>query len=150
MTPPRLPLTRAVRLLIAETTCYPCGLGGLPRLRDEAGELRPAPVPYTILDSLPGVFSGPPFADWHADAAWSYQVTSVGERDDQVQWLADEVRKAVASRTPDGWTHELVVPGMRVIDRQMEFDAGGDPAEVSPTGSIVTYVQRFTVTVTPA
>jgi hypothetical protein len=109
----------------------------------------PAPVPYTILDSLPAEFTGPPLWDWHADAAWAYQITSVGERADQVEWLADRVRAGVVGRTDGRWTHDLRVPEVRVIDRELTYDAGGEPS-VSAAGVIVSYVQRVTITVTPA
>lgn len=145
MTIPRLPLTRALVAVLAEGTGRPCGLGVLPRAVD--GE--PAAFPYLILDSLPGEFSGPSFADWHADAAWTYQVTSVGERADQVQWLSDRVRAVLFDRTASGWRTEVAVAGMRVIDRELTVDAGGDPVDGSQ-GDIVSYVQRFTITVTPA
>ncbi|MFE0642811.1 MULTISPECIES: hypothetical protein [unclassified Streptomyces] len=140
MSPPRLPLTRALVGVLAAGTGRPCGLGVLPRAADG----QPAGFPYLILDSLPGEFSGPSFADWQADATWTYQVTSVGERADQTQWLGDRVRVVVAERL-----RGLVVPGMRLIDREMTYDADGEPVDGSQ-GSIVTYVQRFTVTVTPA
>ncbi|MDH2389393.1 hypothetical protein QCN29_11430 [Streptomyces sp. HNM0663] len=140
MSPPRLPLTRALVDVFAVGTGRPCGLGVLPRTADGQA----AAFPYLILDSLPGEFSGPSFGDWQADAAWTYQATSVGERADQVQWLGDRVRVVVA-----GWLRHLVVPGMRVIDRELTYDADGEPVDGSQ-GSIVTYVQRFTITVTPA
>ncbi|MCR8573078.1 hypothetical protein [Streptomyces sp. Isolate_219] len=151
MTAARLPVTRALAALIAKTTGRPCGVGELPRLQDESGEWEPASAPYTILDSLPGDFSGPPLWDWHADAAWTYQVTSVGERDDQVQWLSDRVRAGIVGRNGngDGWAHDLWVPQARVIDRELDHDSGGEPS-VSAAGAIVSYVQRFTITVTPA
>jgi hypothetical protein len=147
--PRRLPVTRALAALIAKTTGRPCGIGELPRVRSKSGEWGPTAAPYTILDSLPGEFSGPPLWNWHADAAWSYQVTSVGERDDQVQWLSDRVRHGVVGRTDDEWAHDLQVPQARVIDRELDHDAGGEPS-VSAAGAIVSYVQRFTITVTPA
>ncbi|MER6099159.1 hypothetical protein ABT154_25585 [Streptomyces sp. NPDC001728] len=140
MSPPRLPLTRALVGTLAAGTGRPCGLGVLPRAADG----QPAAYPYLILGSLPGEFSGPSFGDWQADATWTYQATSVGERADQVQWLGDRVRVVVAERL-----RGLAVPGMRVIDRELTYDADGEPVDGSQ-GSIVTYVQRFTVTVTPA
>ncbi|AWK09592.1 hypothetical protein DDQ41_12420 [Streptomyces spongiicola] len=140
MSPPRLPLTRALVDVLAVGTGRPCGLGVLPRTADGQA----AAFPYLILDSLPGEFSGPSFGDWQADAAWTYQATSVGERADQVQWLGDRVRVVVADRL-----RNLDVPGMRVIDRELTYDADGEPVDGSQ-GSIVTYVQRFTITVTPA
>ncbi|WP_149183318.1 hypothetical protein [Streptomyces sp. TRM49041] len=140
MSPPRLPLTRALVNVLGAGTGRPCGLGVLPRTADG----KTAAFPYLILDSLPGEFSGPSFGDWQADATWTYQATSVGERADQAQWLGDRVRVVVADRL-----RNLAVPGMRVIDRELTYDADGEPVDGSQ-GSIVTYVQRFTITVTPA
>ncbi|MGW0542326.1 hypothetical protein ACWD0D_18705 [Streptomyces griseoincarnatus] len=144
----RLPVTRALATLLEHATGRPCGIGELPCIQGESG-WEPAPVPYTILDSLPAEFTGPPLWDWHADAAWGYQVTSVGERVDQVEWLADRVRAGVVGRRDGHWTHDLHVPEGRVIDRELTYDAGGEPS-VSAAGAIVSYVQRVTITVTPA
>jgi hypothetical protein len=144
----RLPVTRALAALLERATGRPCGVGELPRVQGRSGEWEPAVVPYLILDSLPGEFGGPPLWDWHADAAWTYQVTSVGERDDQVQWLADRVRACLVGRNGDRWSHDLRVPQARVIDRVLDHDAGGE-SSVSAAGVIVSYVQRFTITVTP-
>ncbi|MGW3121357.1 hypothetical protein ACWDBW_30110 [Streptomyces sp. NPDC001107] len=145
----RLPVTRALAALVERATGRPCGVGELPRVQRESGEWEPASAPYTILDSLPGEFTGPPLEDWHADAAWTYQLTSVGERGDQVEWLADRVRVGLVGRSDGRWTHDLPVPEVRVIDRELTYDAGGEPS-VSAAGVIVSYVQRFTITVTPA
>ncbi|MFI1735212.1 hypothetical protein ACH40E_39540 [Streptomyces acidicola] len=144
MSPPRLPLTRALVDALSAGTSRPCGLTVLPRAAD--GE--PAAYPYLVLDSLPGEFSGPSFADWQADAAWTYQVTSIGERADQVQWLGDRVRATLFDRAASCWRTDITAPGLRVIDRELTYDADGEPVDGS-RGSIVTYVQRFTVTVTP-
>ena len=149
MTVARLPVTRALAALLEMATGRPSGVGELPRVQGKSGEWEPAEVPYTILDSLPGEFSGPPLWVWHADAAWTYQVTSVGEREDQVEWLADRVRAGVVGRTDGRWDHDLHVPQARVMDRELDHDAGGEPF-VSAAGAIVSYVQRFTITVTPA
>ncbi|MEU6254293.1 hypothetical protein [Streptomyces sp. NPDC047043] len=144
----RLPVTRALAALVEHTTGRPCGIGELPCVQGKSG-WEPAAAPYTVLDSLPAEFSGPPLWDWHADASWSYQVTSVGERGDQVEWLADRVRAGVVGRTDGHWTHDLLIPEVRVIDRELTYDAGGEPS-VSAAGAIVSYVQRVTITVTPA
>lgn len=144
----RLPVTRALAALLEQATERPCGCGELPRVRGKFG-WTPARVPYAILDSLPAEFAGPPLSDWHADAAWSYQVTSVGKRGDQVEWLADRVRVGLVGRIGGRWRHELRVPGFRVMDRELTYDAGGEQS-VSAAGAIVSYVQRVTITVTPA
>ncbi|MEU0839482.1 hypothetical protein ABZ370_08425 [Streptomyces sp. NPDC005962] len=144
----RLPVTRALAALLEHTTGRPCGVGEHPRVQQKSG-WDTAPVPYMILDSLPAEFAGPPLWDWHADAAWAYQITSVGERADQVEWLADRVRAGVVGRTDGGWAQDLAVPEARVIDRELTYDAGGEPS-VSAAGVIVSYVQRVTITVTSA
>ncbi|WP_431770887.1 hypothetical protein [Streptomyces cucumeris] len=144
----RLPVTRALAALVEKTTGRPCGIGELPRVEGKSG-WEPAACPYTILDSLPAEFGGPPLWDWHADAAWSYQITSVGERGDQVEWLADRVRSGIVGRTDGRWVHDLLIPEARLIDRELTYDAGGEPS-VSAAGAIVSYVQRVTITVTPA
>lgn len=144
MTPPRLPLTRALVELIRERTGRPCGWSALPT----DGRGVPVATPYTVLDSLPALgFDGPGFSDWHADVLWTYQVTSVGDRGDQVEWLADRIRDTVVGRAGDGWRTPLRIAGQRVIDRELTADGAGEPAEGSQ-GSIVTYVQRFTLRVT--
>ncbi|MFF4802345.1 hypothetical protein ACFY1U_28735 [Streptomyces sp. NPDC001351] len=144
----RLPVTRALATLVEQATGRPCGLGELPLVQGESGR-EPARAPYTILDALPAEFSGPPLWDWHADAAWAYQVTSIGERADQVQWLADRVRAGVVGRSDGDWARDLRVPEVHVVDRELTYDAGGE-LSVSAAGVIVSYVQRFTITVTPA
>lgn len=149
MTFPRLPVTRALSALIEKATGRPCGIAELPRVQTESGVWESAGTPYAVLDSLPGDFSGPPLEDWHADAAWGYQVTSVGERGDQVEWLADRVRAGVVGRRDGEWLYDLRIPQGRVMDRELDYDSGGETS-VSAAGAIVSYVQRFTITVTPA
>ncbi|NEW72594.1 hypothetical protein [Streptomyces rhizosphaericus] len=144
----RLPVTRALADLVEHATGRPCGIGELPRVQGKSG-WEVASTPYTVLDSLPAEFTGPPLWDWHADAAWSYQITSVGERVDQVEWLADRVRVGVVGRIGGRWRHDLHIPGVLVTDRELTYDAGGEPS-VSAAGAIVSYVQRVTITVTPA
>ncbi|MFJ1994252.1 hypothetical protein [Streptomyces asiaticus] len=144
----RLPVTRALAALVEHATGRPCGIGELPLVQEKSG-WKVASTPYTILDSLPAEFTGPPLWDWHADAAWSYQITSVGERADQVEWLADRVRVGVVGRTDGRWNHDLRIPEACVSDRELTYDAGGEPS-VSATGAIVSYVQRVTIIVTPA
>ncbi|MGW4073765.1 hypothetical protein ACWELB_09645 [Streptomyces asiaticus] len=144
----RLPVTRALADLVEHATGRPCGIGELPRVQGKSG-WEVASTPYTVLDSLPAEFTGPPLWDWHADAAWSYQITSVGEGVDQVEWLADRVRVGVVGRTGGRWSYDLRIPQARVTDRELTYDAGGEPS-VSAAGAIVSYVQRVTITVTPA
>lgn len=125
MAPNRLPMTKALRTMVATVTGKPCGLGTIPNVGGV-----PAEPPYSILYALEGSLDGPPFGDANADAEWTYQVTSVGERDDQAQWLADKVRAAILSRTSSGWTNAIPVSGMKVIGRAHAGEGGTDAAEV--------------------
>jgi len=138
---PRQPTTSALRAMVAAVTGFPTGSGEIPRVG--AGL---APRPYLILYSLPGVGrSGPPFGDAAADAVWSYQLTAVGDREDQARALLDRAMGAVLERTGDDWVNALVVPGANITARVSTGDGGGD-AE----GGILTAAETFALHVTPS
>ncbi|GAA2770240.1 hypothetical protein XF35_39890 [Streptomyces platensis subsp. clarensis] len=143
-------VTNAVLALLAETTGLPVGRGRLP-----AG----AGLRYYVLYSLDTAVSGPPLADEHDDLSVVYQVTSVSAPDpakpgsagsaEQAEWLADKARTAFLARNPatGHWLHDLPVPGAVVMTRELDTEPGGtnDPAD-----AIMSYVQRFRFTLTPA
>ncbi|MFD3511932.1 hypothetical protein [Streptomyces sp. NPDC058657] len=138
----RLPVTRALQELLAVATGRPCGFGSLPVV---AG--KPVPVPYTVLYALGGTVSGAPLADRGEDAELVYQVTAVGGRADQAQWLADKVRQAVLARAATGqWSNPLVIPGVEVWARELDTDAGTDDAGASD--GVVTSSQRYRLSAT--
>lgn len=131
----RVPITAAVRAMLATVTGRPCGVGSLP-----LADGRPAPLPYTVLYPLGGSVGGAPFADASEDAHPMYQVTVVAGRSDQAEWLADRVRRAFLARTPaGGWESDLTAPGISVWGRQLIVDEAGD----SSTSDVATYIQRY-------
>ncbi|WP_433547166.1 hypothetical protein ACQPZG_20335 [Streptomyces sp. CA-294286] len=135
-------MNRAFQEMLARATGKPCGLGALPQV---AG--KPAPAPYTVLYPLGGTISGAPLADQGEDADLLYQVTAVGARTDQAEWLADRVRRAVLERTPTGvWGHALDPAGVDVWARGLDADAGTDDAGAAE--GVVTSSQRFRLSAT--
>lgn len=138
----RAPFTAAVRAMLAAATGRPCGLGALPLL-----DGRPAPLPYSVLYPLGGPVNGAPFADASEDASPAFQVTIVGARTDQVEWLGDRVRRAFLQRTAAGeWEYPVTVPGLNVWARELLVDEGVDPA----SGDVMTCIQRYKFSVTAA
>ncbi|MFI6469844.1 hypothetical protein ACIBL5_06200 [Streptomyces sp. NPDC050516] len=128
-------VTAALQITIARATGRPCGLGKLP-----LADGKPATVPYTVLYPLGGQVGGAPLADVSEDAILVYQLTSVAERADQAEWMADRVRRAVLERTASG-AHQylLVVPGVNVWARELDADDGIDTS----AEGVVTSSQRY-------
>ncbi|MFB7867358.1 hypothetical protein [Streptomyces sp. NPDC056069] len=143
-------VTTAAIVLLTEATGLPVGRGRIPA---NAG------LRYYVLYSLETDTDGPPLADEHEDLTVVYQVTSVSAPDpakpgsagsaEQAEWLADKVRMAFLARNPATglWVNDLSVPGAVVRARELDTEPGGtnDPAD-----AIMSYVQRFRVTLTPA
>jgi len=148
MTLPRLPFTKALRALLEEHTGRPVGRDGFPRI-DAPGSpehgTRPAP-PFYVLNTLPGtVYSGPPFADDHADVEWTYQLDSVSRRADQAEWHRDHARQVLLGRGEDGQSFAvpITVEGMTVIGRRAGADGGPDSAD-----DVVSASEQYTFTIT--
>jgi hypothetical protein len=148
MTPPRLPLTKALRTVLENATGKPVGLGGFPRV-DAPGSPehgQPVPPPFSVLYVSPGsVYDGPPFDDDHADATWVYHVTCVGKRLDQAQWLLDRVHGAVLDRAPDGQGYATPIPvdGMKIIRRRAVADGAPDTE-----GDVASVFEQYAITIT--
>ncbi|MEU6979569.1 hypothetical protein [Streptomyces sp. NPDC046371] len=146
----RRTVTTAIITLLTEATGLPVGRGRAP-----AG----AGLRYYVLYALDTAVSGPPLADEHEDMTVIYQVTSVSAPDpakpgsagsaEQAEWLADKARTAFLARNPatGTWMHDLPLPGAVVMSRALDTEPGGtnDPAD-----AIMSYVQRFRFTLTPA
>lgn len=138
----RLPFTKALRAMLQDTTGRPVGLGRYPT--DSSGQV--VATPYAVLFPIPGTtYDGPPLWDAFDTPTWQYQVTSVGARADQAEWMGDRVRVALLDRLDGRWTHELVVPGLLVLSREHVADGGADS-----DGGTVSQVDRFAFTVTGA
>jgi hypothetical protein len=143
-------VTNAVLTMLAAATGRPVGRGKAPA--------NPG-LSYYVLYPLDGAVSGPPLTDENEDLTVTFQVTSVSLPDpakpgtsgsaEQVEWMADKARAAFLARNPatGAWMNELAVDGAVVMCRELDTEPGGtnDPAD-----AIMSYVQRFKVTLTPA
>ena len=138
----RLQMNKALRVMLEAGIGKPVGMNGYPTTADG----RPVQGLFAVLYAIPpSTFSGPPLADGHADATWSYQVTCVAQREDQLMWLGDKVRTVMLGRTASGWATSLAAPGMTVMHREHTGDS-----PVISEGEAVSYAELFTVKVTPA
>jgi hypothetical protein len=160
---PRLPMTKAVRSLLAEVTGKPWEIRRIPRVpatHDDGTlvvpeKLVPAEPVFGILYPQWRTFSGPQYADQHADVVWHYQATIAVRRGDQGEVWGDKVIRALVGRTADlRFAYDLDIPatedhpGMRVIDRTIEEDGSDEGVGDSATG-VVTVDIRFSLSVTP-
>lgn len=138
----REPVSEALQHLIVKATGRPCGLGALPLVNG-----KPAEVPYTVLYPLGGPVGGAPLADASEDAELVYQLTSVGGRTDQAEWMADRGRRAVLERVPSGiWRYPLEIPRVDVWGRELDADDGTDTT--ASAQGVVTSSQRFRLSAT--
>lgn len=152
----RRPVTLLIASVLAEATGKPVGLGKIPTAPDGTTAVIP---PYYILYSLPLALGGAPLADRNEDATLTYQVTSVSGPDpsipqstsaeDQAEWMADKARTALLGRDPATglWLYDLAPTGWKTMCRSLEIEPGADS---SAADAIISYVQRFTLDLTPA
>lgn len=140
MTTPDLgPITTALVAFLAAQTGRPVGYGSAPVTGDG-----PEDVPYAIVYPLPGGATWGPFLTGPDEGAEvPYQVTSVGSRGDQADWMADRVRKAMVGRTAGALTAALAVTGLTVLDRSLVSYGGHDRQ-----GDVVSIPDSFMVHVT--
>lgn len=146
---PRLPFSLACAALLRDVSGKPVGLGRHPGV---------AP-PYYLQYALPAVRSGAPYSDLNEDAAFVYQITCVSGPDptkpeshgaaEQAEWLADRANEAFLGRDPSTglWLHDLSAPGIKVMGRSMDVEAGGTS---DPGDAIMDYVLRYRFDLTSA
>ncbi|MFD7867315.1 hypothetical protein [Streptomyces sp. NPDC059783] len=146
----RQPVSKALAALLATASGRPVGRGKKPTT---AGQH------YYVLYALDTTLGGAPLADMGEDLSPVYQVTSVSGPDptkpgsvgdmDQVEWMADKARQAFLGRDPATglWLHALTIPGVSVMGRSLDVEAG---ATSDATDGIISYVQRFRFDLTPA
>lgn len=138
MTPDRRPVTEALVAFLAAQTGKPVGRATAPLAADGT----PAAPPFAIVYPLPGGDTwGPTYDGPDEGAALPYQVTAVGLRADQAEWLADKVRQAMVRRT-NGALTPLAVAGLTVLDRSITGYGGTvvDGEVVSVPDSYVVHV----------
>ncbi|MGY0065239.1 hypothetical protein ACWY4P_53965 (plasmid) [Streptomyces sp. LZ34] len=147
-------VTNAGAALLGTATSLPIGKGSIPRTA--SGFKAP---PYYVLTVVGVIVSGAPYADEHEDMEIVYQVTSVsgptpGQSGsygtlEQVEGMADKARTAFLGRDPTTglWLHDLDIPGVSCICRELETEPG---ATNDPADGIISYVQRYRLGLTTA
>lgn len=110
-----------------------------------------AELPYFFVIPIAGGpdSSGPALTAPDADVGVVYQVTSVGARRDQSEWMADKVRQAILGRNPDGSFVVAfpVVPGLSVADRRPD---GGRPGTDRQGDGRYATPERYVLHLTPS
>jgi hypothetical protein len=140
----RRPVTQSFVELLEEGTDMPIGLGEVPA--------RLPKKPWGIVHVIDGGgFDGPALTDPDADAAFVYQVDSVGFTVDQVQWMDDLVRRTVLARHHGAFQVPFPeVEGVQVQDRRPDTAAGTAVPEGEPPNRVYTISGRYSIHVTPA
>src|SRR5438270_13362963 len=99
--PNRLPVTEGLVALLATGTGRPVGVTRAPYKGTDVEHV--ADPPYAIVYPLPGgAVTGSYFSHPDEEVTWVYEVTSVGIRDDQAQWMADVARQSILGRDASG------------------------------------------------
>ncbi len=152
----RLDITEALLAMLTAATGRPVGdhtsPDDTPRLDAPAAQLQEA-FPYCIVYSVDGgSFDGPPLGAPAADTGFSYQITSVGLRRDQAEWMADLVRRCILAQNVNGnWQVNIKSPvGWSVADRLSGGAPSGIMIEGEPPYRVYSTAERYTIQVTPA
>ena len=141
--PSRRACTEALKKLIEEECGWPVDVGRAPTEQNSQQVEKPYVV---ILPQDRGVFSGPIFANTTADAAFEYQIVSVGETYDQAELVADKVRQVLLEKDDTGaFTYQFTVPDLKVMDRTPGFDS---PGKNLPQGTIFKVDDYFIIWIT--
>lgn len=135
-------LTDAVITMLTTATGRPFGDIDAPgNTTHTAG---PADHPYGLVQRIAGgAVTGSVGAPWGM-ATVVYQVTCVGRRRDQADWLLDRVDTAMLDMGTAGYTTALAVTGLHVVSRVPDMDGGTDEE-----GDIANAVRRYAITVHP-
>jgi hypothetical protein len=123
--PHRRKLDASLRDMLRTATERPIEIVRAPFKNNDVNQVEDPP--YGILYPIPGGgFSGSPLYHPDEDATFTYQVTSVGLRDDQAEWLGDRVREAFLGRDGQGsFVHDLTVDGLAIVSREPTGPPGG-------------------------
>lgn len=142
MTPEVRPITDALVAFLGAQTGRPVGRATAPLVDGVPADLEDGP--YAIVYQLAGGEHWGPFLYGPDEAiALPYQVTSVGKRSDQADWMADKVRQAMLARTNGTLTAPLTAPGVTVLDREFSSYGGQDRE-----GDVVSVPDTFLLHVT--
>lgn len=134
-------ITDAVLSTLQTGTGKPIGDHNAPR--DDAQEIKVPP--YGVLFCLPGGNAwGPPLYDSHDSTSVIYQVTSVGSKRNQCEWMSDKVRSVLLARTSAGFTTSITATGIAVVDRDLSYQG-----PLIAEGEWFNKVDQFTFTIVP-
>lgn len=127
--PNRSLLNLSVIAALATATAYKVGFGASPDLSagdfDDDGQLI---APYVVVDARPGTPEHDNWARTACLAEYPYQFTSVGQTDEQAQFMADIVRQALLLRADNGsFAHPLDSSDARVLDVYATELGGPEP-----------------------
>lgn len=112
-----------------------------------------SPFPYVVVNQIPGgSMYGPPLVGPEQDAMLQFQITSVGKRSDQAQWMGDMVRASMIGRDQSGVFASAfpTPPGWVCADRLLASAPGGVVAQGSAPNKLFVVNEIYTVCVTPA
>ncbi len=152
----RRPITKALVPWLATATGKPCGDHRLPT------NLPPPPTergrksdPYTIVFALDGGgYWGPGLTAPDQAADFVYQVTSVGYSPEQVQWMADAVKRTMLARSSSG-AFQVAFPavtGVVIADRMPP--EGDGPGGIDIAGrhpdEVFSIPERYVLRAVPA
>jgi hypothetical protein len=134
----RRPVTAAFIELL-ETTGLPIGDHVAP------GEV--AGKPWAIVYSIPGgALRDDNLAAVEKGTDLVYQVTSVGRRRDQAEWMADRARTTVIARTSSGFTTAWpMMTGAEAADRQLLGGLGGAEPSGKAPHQVWSVAERFLI-----
>lgn len=140
---PRQPTSEKVRAVLEATApgaTWHVGLSAGPTYTDPPGSntVKAYRPPYFIVYPMWASLGGPGLGpDRECDAEWTYQVTMLALRGDQLEWMRDHVVRCVFGKNPDGsWLNSFDTPesdngpAVRIIGRELTDDTGtGDGAD---------------------
>jgi hypothetical protein len=121
--PPRREVTAQLAILLRSQTTKDFGVVDMPEpLPDALTPALPYGVIYPINDG--GYWGG--LGAPQASAEFTFQVTTVGGRADQCEWLGDRVRAAILGRTTSGAFNTVITltTPYLVIDRESQGGPG--------------------------
>lgn len=137
-------VTNALKEFIETHTSRPVGVARAPY--DESDPREIESFPYIVVTPYAGSeFTGPPFGQMHDDASYAYRVTSVGDRHDLTEAVADAIREAILGRDGSGWINEFSVPGVDVMMRRPL----GAPGRLDREGRVFNQTDTYQFDLTP-
>lgn len=136
-------IVTAALLTLLGTTTLPIG--------DHTAPAEVAGKPWAVLYSIPGGdLSTDNLAAVEDGMDLIYQVTSVGRRRDQAEWMADLTRAKVVGRTAGAFIAAWpAMTGLKVADRQMWGGVGGVEQSGEAPHQVWSVAERFLIRVVP-